>query len=262
MFPLLFALVVGAMAMEVSAQGKYASSPADKIEKWKQAVVESSRVLDEKFSLPLPKKDFEQYDYSQLWVTNYPLGYIGNNYQRMVMSFERIKKLSATEYSVDGYSKVMGNVGKFAGVFRVIEARKFKEIDYGIEDYLKGSVKKQGYVIAEFIINEDARQKKSGVFRGVLITGWYINMEDKMILGDLCSGDCGNNNQFYGEWTSYKGGSPKAVAWGLYRIPMSSCLDVGAGEFFPAEKYLDNGWREYCVEQKQRDAELNRLYGR
>jgi TPR repeat protein len=250
------------VAIGALAQEGYVSSPADKISAWKQAVVESSRMPAEKLWMPLSKNDYGQRDYSQLWVTDYPLGYIGNNYQRMTMTFEKVQKLSAMEYSVTGHSKVKSGICDFTGIFRVIEAGQFKKIDFGIDEYLKEKVKKQGYVIAEFILDEDTKQKNSGVFRGVLVTGWYVDMADKLIPAGLCSGDCENNNQFYGEWTSHKGGAPKTVAWGLNRIPMSGDLDMGAGEFSPADKYLDYGWLEYRLEQKRRNDELNKLYGR
>lgn len=31
--------------------------------------------------------------------------------------------------------------------------------------------------------------------------------------------------------------------WGDCRIPDSSDLDIGAGEFVPAEEYIDSGWQ-------------------
>ncbi|WP_148807340.1 hypothetical protein [Campylobacter concisus] len=37
----------------------------------------------------------------------------------------------------------------------------------------------------------------------------------------------------------------KPCAWGHYRIPNSGDLDVGAGEFSPNIKYLNNGWSDF-----------------
>jgi hypothetical protein len=228
------------------------SAQKSEIEKWKQALEESHIINDccKKFtaisSRQLPAKDFEQYDFSKLWVKNYSLGYIGNNFQRMYMTFEKVQKKSATEYSVSGVSKVKKNVCNFTGTFKILEYRQLKEFHYGIDDVRIDDVKNQGYVFAEFIIEEDITQKNSGEFRGILATGWYINKEGELLYDDLDDySDRYENNQFFGEWVSYNSVSPKTVAWGDSRIPMSHGLDVGAGDFCPAKKYLDNGWEEY-----------------
>jgi hypothetical protein len=55
-----------------------------------------------------------------------------------------------------------------------------------------------------------------------------------------------NNNQFLGEWVSYKNNSPKPVGWGNGRLPATrGNFDIGDGEFIPDKKYHDNGWEEY-----------------
>ena len=42
-----------------------------------------------------------------------------------------------------------------------------------------------------------------------------------------------------------KADSMKRCNWGDYRIPNCGDLDIGAGGFSPADKYLTNGWQNY-----------------
>ncbi|GHU39985.1 hypothetical protein AGMMS50289_00800 [Betaproteobacteria bacterium] len=261
---LIFLLLV--LAMGASAQEIHTPSPADKIAKWKQAVVASgkdSRMPEGRGATPLSEKDLAKFDFRKFWLSHYALGYTGHHYQRMTMTFERVNKLSATEYAVSGFSRVNHHVCDFKGIFRIFEQGQYQEFSRGVDDAFVGKVKSQGYVLAEFLLEEDATQKGSGVFRGVLRTGWYVNMKDEFLLDGIDSySDRWSNNQFYGEWTSHKGGAPKPVAWGHFRIPMSGDLDMGAGEFSPADQYLDHGWREYRLVDRWMSDQLNKRYGR
>lgn len=53
---------------------------------------------------------------------------------------------------------------------------------------------------------------------------------------------------FVGSWTSYKTNIAKKCNWGDYRIPDSSDLDIGTGEFSVNEKYVKNDWLSYMLE--------------
>jgi len=49
--------------------------------------------------------------------------------------------------------------------------------------------------------------------------------------------------------------------WGDYRIPDSGELDLGAGEFSPAEKYWGNGWESYMkVRMGSTETERKKAY--
>lgn len=57
-----------------------------------------------------------------------------------------------------------------------------------------------------------------------------------------------SNCQYEGTWTtSYKTNKIKRCNWGDYRIPNSSDLDEGCGEFIPQKKYARFGWENYIL---------------
>jgi hypothetical protein len=215
---------------EISAKTKA------KIEKWKKETTASTKRLS--------ANEFAKYDLSAFWKTSYSLGYIGNNYQRMYITFEKVRKVSSTEYRVEGFSQVKSNVCNFTGVIKNIEYnqdKKYWEDECG--EY-EGNLSNKGCLIADFILEEDANQKSTGVFIGLLESYWLMDANNEIHKGTVGCGDGEHGEQFFGEWISYKGGV-KPVAWGEYRIPFSGDLDNGAGEFIPDKKYIDNGWEEY-----------------
>jgi hypothetical protein len=40
--------------------------------------------------------------------------------------------------------------------------------------------------------------------------------------------------------------------WGDYRIPDCGHFDVGAGEFYPDEKYQMNGWQAFKLDEEHK----------
>jgi len=93
------------------------------------------------------------------------------------------------------------------------------------------------------LMNNEDHQKYTGVFKGKLTTLFYIDQSNIIHYDDLNNySDRYINNAFVGTWASYDGKTIKKVHWGNWRIPYPCGLDVGAGEFHPAVKYLDRGW--------------------
>ena len=174
-----------------------------------------------------------------------PLGYIDTNYQRFQIHFTSIvkSKFNPYEYKILGKTKVKDNICSFTGTITVIAAdfdtsRLMKEI--GFPTY------KEGYITGHIQIYEDKNQSFSGFINGQLSTDCYIYNKGKINYNALMLvADGFFNNQFEGEWTSYKTGKTKKCNWGDCRIPDSKYLDGGTGEFYPEEKYIDNGWRNY-----------------
>ncbi|HEY0658921.1 MAG TPA: hypothetical protein VGD05_10625, partial [Pyrinomonadaceae bacterium] len=81
---------------------------------------------------------------------------------------------------------------------------------------------------------------------GLLVTRWYIDRSGKLKYDNIeKESDSYSNNQFVGIWKTYRGDIIKISNWGDYRIPLSGDLDIGAGEFSPAGKYLQFGWQTY-----------------
>jgi len=205
-----------------------------------------------------PTTDFleqiQEYDVSDLWTTNHihpegdsttidrpePLGYIGDQFQRLYIHFISVIQNSHNplEYFVYGKTRVKTNICRFQGRITIEEAFLYTEGDIpGID---------QGYVQGTYTFFEDPEQSGTGIFEGNFRTDFYfddkgtIQYDALMIIADGY-----RNNQFEGTWTSYRSGTVKECNWGDYRIPEGRGLDVGAGNFSPAEKYNKNGWESY-----------------
>ncbi|MBB4035226.1 hypothetical protein GGR21_001115 [Dysgonomonas hofstadii] len=207
-------------------------------------------------SKPLPLTALKNYNFSNILMDNSTcyLGYIGDDYQRFYIYFTEIEKISATEYSVKGESRVKDNECNFTGIIKISALRKLDQLYYGVDDEMKGQVKEQGYIIADFSLQEDKSQSASGEFKGRMVSYWYKDNSNDLLYDDLMAdadGYC--NNQYLGTWKSYRTGKSKKCAWGQYRIPCSGDLDIGVAEFSVNPDYEDKGWKtinefDYCNE--------------
>lgn len=101
-------------------------------------------------------------------------------------------------------------------------------------------------MIAEYEFYENPVTEHTGVFKGILRSDWYLDKNNNLNYDDLSLGADGFfNNQFVGNWASYKAKKPLICNWGDFRIPYSDDLDVGTAEFAPSDKYLKYGWENY-----------------
>lgn len=187
------------------------------------------------------------YDFSPLWLTTANeavMGFIGPGYQRLrlkILTAQR-DKADPTRYQVTGKSQVLGYVSAFSGVLVVRQVRELRVLATRIDETVSPA-RHEGILLADYELREDASQPKSGVFRGVLETDWYLDKQGKLLYDDIrTTGDGFCNNQFVGTWTSYTTKKTLRCNWGDYRIPNSGDLDRGAGEFSPSPKYYANGW--------------------
>jgi hypothetical protein len=175
------------------------------------------------------------------------LGYIGDNYQRM-----RIVILTATKkagqpdtYNVTGKSMVKNVVRAFSGTMKITRVVSSPESE--LEDDYKGEgLKEAGLVFGEYHFAEDTKLTNTGKFDGVFVTYWVVDKTGRLKYDEVMMGADGySNNQFAGTWTSYKTKASKPASWGDSRIPVAGDLDIGAAEFSPEEKYINNGWQGY-----------------
>ncbi len=200
----------------------------------------------------LPLDKFVKYDFSNLWLKDQDaqLGFIGNNYQRFFIHFISIIKNAdkSNLYYVYGKTKVKNNICQFIGTFKVTHIYIYNEVLYLNDDKDTSDINNkiiQGYILAEYTLYEDPKQKGSGIFRGITQVDIYIK-NNKIYYDDLFSDADGySNNAFVGTWTSYKTGKNKICNWGYYRIPYSGDLDSGTGDFMPYEKYWKYGWKDF-----------------
>jgi hypothetical protein len=237
-----------------------------------QAINWENEILKDK---NLSKKEYRnritKYDFGALWTNtdnSSVYGFIGDNYQRI-----RIKIISATKdknspdtYTIFGKSMIKNNICQFTGTIKITKARIYKNKHWGVDnEYKNKGIKKQGILIAKYHFSENKPCLFSGIFDGLLLTSWYTDKTGKLKYDDIeKESDSYTNNQFVGTWKTYRGDIVKFSNWGDYRIPLSGDLDIGAGEFSPAEKYLQFGWQTYrdayIESDKQARQEEERLW--
>jgi hypothetical protein len=169
-----------------------------------------------------------------------PIGFIGDNFQRFYIHFTQVQKQKGkpNEYALSGKTKVKSIISDFKGTITVTSARLLVEGDF--PKY------KQGWAIGDVILYEDKKQTSSGCIKGKLKTYFIIDDKGRFRYDALAfSADGFSNNEVEGTWTSYRTNKTKVCNWGDYRIPNSSDLDTGAGEFSVDEKYINKGWVTY-----------------
>ncbi|TSA50494.1 MAG: hypothetical protein D4R43_02170 [Sphingobacteriales bacterium] len=171
-----------------------------------------------------------------------PIGFIGENYQRFYIHFISMSKNNdePNEYYVTGKTKVKSTICDFHGTIKITSSRIYLESDH--PGY------KEGYAKCEVNLFEDKQQESTGFISGNLKSEFIIDDKEQFRYdGLMFFADRFSNNQFEGVWTSYKTNFSKKCNWGDYRIPDSGDLDIGAGEFSVADKYLQNGWSNYKI---------------
>jgi len=171
------------------------------------------------------------------------LGIIGYDYQRFFIHFVSViqNPINPYEYLVYGKTKVKETICSFQGIITIRQARIYKSGD--IPTY------KQGFTTCDVILYEDKKQSSTGYIKGKLKSDFLIDDKGQFRYDAISiMADGYSNNQFIGNWTSYKTNTTKKCNWGDYRIPecdwQNGC-DIGAGEFSICDKYLKNGWENY-----------------
>ena len=106
-----------------------------------------------------------------------PLGFIGENYQRLYIHFDSIKqdKRKPLEYFVFGKSKVDENICSFQGKIIITETYKNRTSIHYDNDFLTGTVK------GDFEFYENREQKSSGVFKGSFYSNWCKNLKTNVV---------------------------------------------------------------------------------
>lgn len=202
----------------------------------------------------LPK--YIHYDFSTLFTPRSDfIGYIGKNYQRLKIIFTSITKSSDNDkkYLVKGLSIVKGNKCDFSGELEIKQIRESMDMNYGADEMYKNSgFQAEGFLLANYELNENPTQKYSGVFKGVMILNWYVDKYGILKYDDIDSSysDSFTNNQYVGTWTEYGKKVGKVANWGERRVPFSGDLDIGASEFYANPKYKSRGWEDYIYTDK------------
>ena len=201
-----------------------------------------SRYLDSKAHFINDDK-FDKFDFSGILADSRTkfLGYIGADYHRLHINFSNVKKASHTKYIVSGEYKISAEARPFNGEIQITKIRKYTNLNYGVDDFMKGKINAQGIALASYFLKGDGGFQA----KGQMLIKWYIDSDKRLAYDDISEDeDMYANNLFCGECKVGKA-QIKPCAWGHYRIPNSGDLDIGAGEFSPSQKYINNGWSDF-----------------
>jgi len=178
------------------------------------------------------------------------LGYIGDNFRRIHISFKSISRdpKNQDRYLVYGESVVGKNKNEFNGYITVTSVREYKKMHYGVDDELiTTGIQHEGLLIGHYKFQEQQSQSHSGIFEGIVTAYWYIDKAGKLRYDDIEAAYSDNytNNQYVGTWTEHHTEKQEIANWGEHRIPFSGGLDIGAAEFGLNPKYKEQGWEKY-----------------
>ena len=221
---------------------------AQDINSFMSEFIEESILIEEN-----KRTDYPDLDFSSVWLktpTNFVRGIIGDEHQRIRIKLLSIQKDSTNEtiYNVVGKSMVKNNICDFTGVIKTLEVKEFKTHHYGVDNkFQNDKIKKQGLLISRYTFWEDEHQKHTGIFVGKLYTKWYLDSNNIIQYDDIQSFSDGySNNAYIGVWEGYGGDNIKKCNWADFRVPMANQdFDIGAGEFYPNEKYRSKGWEDF-----------------
>ncbi|MGI4832106.1 MAG: hypothetical protein ACRYFK_01455 [Janthinobacterium lividum] len=193
-----------------------------------------------------------QYNFSSLWTqpdNGDVVGLIGPNCQRLQVKIVSARRdtADAARYHLTGLTKVNGYLSRFSGVLVLKQVREIRRLAARMDETLPPA-RQEGMLLADYELREDAAKTKTGVFRGVAQTYWYVDKRGRLQYDDIYgtgNGYC--NNQFVGTWTSYATEKARRCNWGDFRLPNSGDFDSGAGEFSPNPKYYAHGWQSYAA---------------
>ena len=195
---------------------------------------------------PLPLIDREDTT-SLAWIERPDaLGYIGDVFKRLRIRIRSIARSGADSlcYLLDGATRVGDNVCSFEGELHLDSLVRSPASDAPDE---WGGIRSGWSLRGHYVLREHPDQPGAGIFEGIHTLDIATDAAGNIYYDTLMLvGDGYRNNQWQGTWRSYRGGGAKACCWGDFRIPLGEGLDIGTGEFSPADAYLDNGWRSYC----------------
>lgn len=161
----------------------------------------------------------------------------------------QVDSKNKNKYLVSGSSQVKQNVTDFKGIMQLQGVYLYDSFDYGIdEEYRDKGLKEQGFAVFDYQLNEDPKQRYSGVFTGKLYAKWYLTADGVLHYDSInYYSDSYFNNLYYGTWSEYGSHKSKVATWADYQLPQDIApdLNIGAGAFSPNTKYFKYGWASY-----------------
>lgn len=239
--------VLAILVSMLNAQGIESSTLIEKV------INEGYQLPPDLYVGPLDVKDsLRDRDLSPLWSitpNDAVYGFIGANFQRLRVKFLSIAKNDsrAHVYQVHGKCMVKSNICEFRGEATVTRISPLLLIGNrgGVEKF-KDSLQGRFVALGTYRFVEDFKQAHAGIFEGTFATYFYVAHDGELRYDDIeGESDSFCNNQFAGSWRAYASHMAQTCNWGDYRIPFGEAMDMGAGEFSPADEYLKQGWQSY-----------------
>lgn len=178
------------------------------------------------------------YDHKNRSITHPIDGILGNDYQRIRISFTPgIKQDSSLLFHINGNTKTQKASCNFDGYIKIQKVVTLTEIDrppYSL-------------MIGEYFFREDPIQAGRGIFKGTCCYYILIDDKNKQISLDDEDGiaDGYYNKTHVGTWESYKTKTIKKCIWGDGRLPYTFRFDIGDGETIVNPVYRQNGWTDF-----------------
>lgn len=172
-----------------------------------------------------------------------PLGFRGDNYQRFEIHFDSVRKKYPDEYFVHGKIRYCDSVLAISGHIMIDSVVPKKGLLYSVDQLIQ--VTDFGRIYAHYSFTAyTCPFPKSRLF-GTVTYDYLIHNDSVFYNAIELMTDGYHNNQYTGKLVYLGSGDTLTCNWGDFRIPQSQSLDIGAGEFSPAEEYRDNGWLSY-----------------
>lgn len=177
------------------------------------------------------------YDQKNRYITRPINGVLGNDYQRIQISFTPgIKQDTSLLFQINGNTKTQKASCNFTGYIKIQK----------IVTVTEANSPTYSLMIGEYIFREDPKQAGSGIFKGTCC--YYILIDDKnkkITLDDEDGVSDGYYNKTHvGTWESYKRRTIKKCIWGDGRLPYTFNFDIGDGELIVNPVYRQNGWTD------------------
>ena len=161
---------------------------------------------------------FDKFDFSGIIAdtrTNF-LGYIGADYHRLHINFSSVKKASNTKYIVSGEYKITAETRPFNGEIQISEIKKYANLNYGVDDFMKGKINAQGIALASYFLKGDGGFQA----KGQMLIKWYINSDQRLAYDNISEDEyMYANDLFCGECKVGKA-QTKPCAWGALQLSL------------------------------------------
>lgn len=181
-----------------------------------------------------------------------PIGYRGHDFQRFYIHYDSVRFMGNGIYKVEGRTRYRDTIRLFSGTITLDSMRlnKGKHLP---------STGKFGKLCGHYQFDED-EFSGGGVLTGKMTID-FVKVNGRFYYDAFMLGvaDGYDNRQYEGVWTSKDLTRMEKCNWGDFRIPDSQGLDIGAGEFSPADEHSDQGWQVYTCGWAENDS-LQAIY--